>query len=178
MGRDARFDEIRTNPKRFLRFFLIQAVGAWVISLPFLYQLLFNPGAASALDEVVPLEWLGWTIALLGFIIEAIADNQKMKFKSVPGNSGKLFTSGLYKFVRYPNYLGEILFWIGVFIASIPTLWGIKWLAILGPIMIISLLLFLSGIPPIERSRKKKYGDDPDYQQYVSNTSKILPKIF
>ena len=178
MGRDARFDQIRTNPKRFLRFFLIQAVGAWVIALPYLYQLLFNPGASSAIDEVVPLEWLGWGIALFGFILETIADQQKMSFKSKADNSGKLYTSGLYKIVRYPNYTGEILFWIGIFVACIPILSGIKWLSILGPIMIIALLLFLSGIPPIERSRKKNYGDDPEYQAYVAKTKKIIPGIF
>jgi len=66
MGRDARFDQIRVNPVRFLRFFLIQAVSAWIISLPFLFRLLQDPGIDSSLSQVTSIEWLGFVIAAFG----------------------------------------------------------------------------------------------------------------
>lgn len=178
MGKDDRFDKIRTNPIRFLRFFLIQATAAWVISLPFLYRLLDQPGEKAGFADISILEWVGFAIAIIGLIIETIADNQKMAFKDQKGNAQKLFKEGLFKTVRYPNYTGEILFWIGIFMACIPVISGFRWLTVSSPLIIIALLVFLTGIPPIERSRKKKFGDNPEYKNYVNNTSMLIPGIY
>jgi len=178
MGRDARFDQIRVNPIRFLRFFLIQAVSAWIISLPFLFRLLQDPGIDSSLSQVTSIEWLGFVIAAFGLIIEAVADYQKSAFKSLKGNENKIYYGGLYKVVQYPNYLGEILFWIGIFIASTPAIWGVRWLTITSPIIIFLLLLFLSGIPTIRRSRQQKHGSDPVYQAYIKVTKLLIPGIY
>ncbi len=178
MGKDDRFDEIRTNPMRFLRFFLIQAVSSWVISLPFLYYLLENPGTQTGWQEISIVEWAGIGIALTGLLVEAIADQQKAVFKADAGNKDKLLTSGLYGVVQYPNYLGEISFWIGIFIVAIPVLSGLRWLAILSPIIIILLLLFLSGIPTIEKARKKKFAGDKEYEAYSKETAKLIPGVY
>jgi len=178
MGKDARFDKIRTNPIRFLRFFLIQAVSSWVISLPFLYRLLEQPGEKFGLADITSIEWVGLAIALFGLIIETIADAQKSKFKNIQGNEGKVFYGGLYKTIQYPNYTGEILFWVGIFVASLSAISGLRWLTITSPIIIILLLLFLSGIPTIEKARKAKHGNDPEYQAYNKSTSKLIPGIF
>lgn len=178
LGKDDRFDQIRTNPMRFFRFFMIQAVGAWIIAVPFLYRLLENPGESMSISDVTSIEWIGWGIALLGLLIETVADQQKSNFKNLPGNSKTLFKDGLYGIVRYPNYTGEILFWIGVFLASIPAIYSFRWLAIFSPIIIILLLVKVTGIPPIERSRKKKLEDDPAYQEYVKNTKLLIPGIY
>ena len=178
MGKDDRFDKIRTNPIRFLRFFLIQATAAWIISLPFLYKLLDQPGEPSGFADISILEWAGYAIAIIGLIIETIADNQKMAFKDQKGNAQKLYKEGLFKTVRYPNYTGEVLFWIGIFMACLPVISGLRWLTISSPLIIIALLVFLTGIPPIERSRKKKFGDNPEYKEYVNNTSMLIPGIY
>ncbi len=171
LGRDARFDEIRTNGSRFFRFFLIQGVSAWIISVPFLL-LFYNDHVLSPIPFVI---WIGWIIALIGLIIETIADNQKSTFKAIPGNADTLLTSGLYKHVRYPNYLGEILFWIGIFTSSAFVFQGLDWLAILSPIVIILLLTKLSGIPILEKSRAKKYAGQQWYIDYVSKTNLLFP---
>lgn len=178
LGKDDRFDQIRTNPKRFFRFFLLQGFSSWLIGLPFLYRLLSNPGGKYGLEEVAMTEWAGWIIALTGLAVESIADQQKSAFKSKPGNRNKLYTGGLYSVIQYPNYLGEIFFWIGIFIASIPILSGWQWLAVVSPVIIIVLLLFVSGIPTVEKERERKYGDDTRYKQYDQSTPKILPGLY
>ena len=178
MGKDDRFDQIRTNPRRFFRFFLLQGVSSWIISLPFLFLLIHNAGAGKGWSDVLNIEWIGWAIALIGLIIEAVADQQKSNFKFQEGNKHVLYTKGLYSFVRYPNYLGEILFWIGLFLASTPSMIGLRWLSFLSPVIIIVLLVFVTGLPPIEKSRNKKYKDDAGYQKYKSSTSKLIPGIF
>ena len=178
MGGDALFDQIMTNPKRFFRFFMIQGVSSWIISLPFLFRLIDNAGTEAGWSDIATIEWIGLGLAALGLIIESVADHQKSAFKDIKGNSDKLFKAGLYKVVQFPNYTGEILFWIGIFIASLTAISGVRWLVISSPIIIILLLVFLSGIPPIIKSRKKRYADNPEYQAYVSSTSKLIPGIY
>ncbi|MFT4568716.1 MAG: steroid 5-alpha reductase family enzyme [Saprospiraceae bacterium] len=176
MGKDDRFDEIRTSPKRFFRFFLIQAVSSWIISLPFLYRLIDNPSESHNINQVLSIEWIGFGIAVVGLIIESVADSQKSKYKFSDGKG--VFMGGLYQKIRYPNYLGEILFWIGIFIVSIHVLSGFRWISLISPIVIILLLRFLSGIPIIEKSRHKKYGDDPSYLKYLKETKLLIPGIY
>jgi steroid 5-alpha reductase family enzyme len=177
LGKDERFDQIRINKKRFFRFFMLQGVSSWIISLPFLLRMSQSQGDSS-FDHLHTLEWVGIILATMGFIIEALADHQKSAFKDTPGNRGTLYTEGLYKSIRYPNYLGEIIFWVGIFIACIPYLHGFGWLSIVSPIIIILLLLLVSGIPLLEKSRAEKYGADPVYQSYMKRTKKIIPGIY
>ena len=176
MGHDKRFEKIRVNWGRFMRFFIMQGVGSWVIGLPLLLFVL-RPTEANS-DAFTPIYILGFIIAVIGLVMEVVADNQKSKFKAVPGNHDKLYTGGLYKYVRYPNYSGEILFWSGIFIATIDTLSGWAWLSLFGPISIILLLLFVSGIPYLERGRAKQYGSQDTYKRYIDSTKKIIPGIY
>ena len=54
-----------------------------------------------------------------GLVIEGVADQQKFNFKAIEGNKGKWCEEGLFATSRHPNYLGEILFWMGTSIAGI-----------------------------------------------------------
>lgn len=58
---------------------------------------------------------IGLGLATLGLIIETVADEQKNLYKSA---SGGLIESGLYSMARHPNYTGEILFHVGMFLSS------------------------------------------------------------
>ena len=82
LGKDSRFDEIRINPKRFFRFFSIQGFGSWIISIPFLIRLLHSPGQVGTFNDISTVEWSGLGLALIGFLIEAIADQQKSILQS------------------------------------------------------------------------------------------------
>ncbi|MGJ8670116.1 MAG: 3-oxo-5-alpha-steroid 4-dehydrogenase [Oceanococcus sp.] len=72
-----------------------------------------------------PLEWLwdprfiiGILVFLGGFVINIQSDNILMRLRA-PGESGyKIPKGGLYKYVSCPNYLGEILEWVGFAIMS------------------------------------------------------------
>lgn len=116
---------------------------------------------------------IGIVIWSIGFIIESLADYQKSKFKKQ--NSGQLMTSGLYSWVRYPNYLGEILVWTGIWIYGANVYSGWMWISVISPLWIFILLRYISGIPLVEKSREEKYEEDKDYQQYKSNTKMLFP---
>lgn len=176
-GKDDRFDGFRHRFTGFGKFFILQAVSIWIVSLPFVLALNTSQAEASIAYDNICMP-IGVTIFIVGWIIETIADAQKFKFRSNPKNEGRFMSLGLFKIVRFPNYTGEILLWIGVFIYCAPILGGIKWLAIISPIWIITLLLFISGIPFLEKSNQERYGHLESFMWYKSNTKKLIPGIY
>ncbi len=167
---DHRFDEMRESPLRFARFWLLQAISVAVIMLPVTYLL----GRDTA-PGFGPWAIAGAVVWLLGLATEAVADAQKSAFKAKSENRERFITSGLWRYSRHPNYFGEILVWWGLFIFAVPFLHGAAFAVVIGPVFITLLLLFVSGIPLLERSAEAKYGDDPAYRDYKRRTSILVP---
>jgi steroid 5-alpha reductase family enzyme len=167
---DHRFDGIREEPLRFARFWLLQAITVAVVMLPVSYLL----------DRDHPRGFGTWAVVgacvwLVGLVIEAVADAQKSAFKATEENRDRFVASGLWRYSRHPNYFGEMLVWWGLFVYSIPVLQGAAFAVVTGPLFITLLLLFVSGIPPLERTADEKYGDDPAYSDYKRRTSILVP---
>ena len=165
---DHRFDEMRDRPLRFARFWLLQAVSVAVIMLPVSYLLGLDDPPGFGLWALT-----GAAVWLVGLAIETAADAQKSAFKEK--NPDRFVTSGLWRYSRHPNYFGEILVWWGLFVYAVPALDGWAFAVVAGPVFITLLLLFVSGIPLLERSADAKYGDDPDYREYKRRTSILVP---
>jgi steroid 5-alpha reductase family enzyme len=170
IGKDNRFDEMREKPLEFFKFWFFQGISVWAILLPSSYLLLLTED-----KSITPLMMLGIFIWLLGLTIESVADQQKFTFKNNPQNKGMWIESGLWKYSRHPNYFGEMLLWWGIFLFVAPFLSGLSWIAILGPLYITFILIFVSGIPPLEKRYDKKYADNEDYQEYKKSTSILVP---
>ena len=145
-GSDGRFDEIKGSPVRFLQVWVIQ--GAWVsITAAAAWIAISTDAAARA-----PIGWLtvvGIVVWLLGMTIEIVADAQKSAFRADPKNKDEFIRTGLWSRSRHPNYFGEIVIWVGVFLTAAPVLAGWQWVAILSPLFVILLLTRVSGIPPV-----------------------------
>lgn len=176
-GKDHRFDSFRHIWWRFGRFWIIQGLSIWVVALPYIVAL---SSTAEQVDKALQsiLLPIGVIIFIAGFLIETIADAQKFKFRMDTNNNGQFMSEGLFSIVRFPNYTGEIMVWLGVFIACIPVLQGMEWATIISPIWIIGLLTSLSGIPFLERSNKERYGHLESFQKYKKETKKLLPGIY
>ena len=164
-GEDNRFDVMRSKFWSFLGFWVMQILWVFLTCLPVIY---FN--SLDSPDELNTLATIGVSMFLIGLIIEAWSDYSKFNHKL---NGEKWCTAGLWKYSRHPNYFGNILLWFGIFVFcygyDVP-LW-----TIIGPLWTTFLLLFVSGIPLLEASADKKYGDDSEYLQYKSNTSILIP---
>ncbi len=168
IGRDARFDGIREHFWPFFKFWAGQGIAVWVIMLP--VTLWFTrPGAWN------PAMTIGLLVWALGLGIETIADAQKFAVKRVPVGGSRWVDVGLWKYARYPNYFGEMLCWWGVFVFVAPDLGVWAALGVLGPVSITYILLKVTGIPPLEKSAAKKWGNNPDYQAYVRRTRLLVP---
>jgi steroid 5-alpha reductase family enzyme len=167
--KDSRFDEIRTNPLKFFKFWLLQGVSVWLVMLPVTVILLSTKKLQ--LNAVAVLGLFFW---LMGLVIETIADSQKFRFKNNPKNNGRWIQSGLWRYSRHPNYFGEIALWWGVYVFSVSLLPEI-WPTIIGPLYITFLLLFVTGIPTVEKRMEEKFSERKDYQRYKKETSIIIP---
>jgi len=173
MKRDIRFDEMRPSWSSFGKFWLLQSGSILIIFLPVWLVLTKELGSE--------IEWTFYLAALLsvvGFIIELIADNQKSAFKKNASNKGRPMIYGLYAWVRYPNYLGEILFWLGIYFATLHYISGWEHLAIISPLWISFLLIKVSGIPLLEENQMKSYSDLPEFKNYLSKTPKLFPLVY
>lgn len=155
---------------------MIAKVSIW-ITCALLYVLevspvffrLYNGGKTDVVTIV------GIVIMACGIILESTADLQKSSAKKK--NPNRFCDSGLYKIVRCPNYLGEVLFWTGVFVSGVTTLTGaLQWVcALLGWACIVYIMF--GGARRLEIRQNKNYGSDPEYQAYVQHTPILLPLI-
>ena len=107
--------------------------------------------------------------------MESAADKQKSAQKKV--NPNMVATKGLYKIVRCPNYLGEIIFWTGVFVAGVTTYASLgQWLmAIIAYICIV--FIMFNGAQRLEKRQMGRYGNDKEYNDYANKTPIIIPLL-
>ena len=167
--RDARFDGVREHFWKFFQFWLFQGLAVWIIMTPVAVWFA-GPGPWTAIRSAAVLVWLA------GLAIETVADIQKFRQKRGPDGKRKWMDTGLWRFSRHPNYFGELLCWWGVFLFVATDLSGLGWLTIAGPASLTYLLLFVTGIPTLDKSAREKWGSDPAYQAYRRRTSMLIPR--
>ena len=166
-GEDIRFREIKKSPSRFFMTWTLQ--GMWVS--------LCSACALAGIAKGIIINnyfFCGLAIFLIGFILEIVADNQKTKFRSNPKNKDKFINSGLWKFSRHPNYMGEILLWLGISIISLSSLEGLELATLISPFFTYLLLVYVSGIRILEYNGDKKWGHLDSYKTYKKNTPRLI----
>lgn len=150
----------------YLKIFMIQGVALFVIAFPLLIINSTNSQAPLNL-----LDGIGIFIWTIGLICEAVADLQLYRFLSNPLNRGKIMTQGIWRYSRHPNYFGEICIWWGIFLIALNAPLGLG--AIMSPLLITYLLVYVSGIPPAEA----QLAHNPDFKDYQEKTSILIPWI-
>ncbi len=118
---------------------------------------------------------VGMIIMALGIALESASDLTKNSFKK---KYPKRFCDvGLFKIVRCPNYLGEVITWTGVFISGIGAYSNaLEWICAIAGWVCIVYIMF-GGARRLEIRQNKNYGNDPEYQSYVKKTPILLPLI-
>ena len=125
--------------------------------------------------EADAMLWIGLAVMACGVGLEAVADLQKTAAKK--RNSRRFVDSGLYRVVRCPNYLGELLLWLGMLLTGTTALRGAwQWLLALLGFLLITWVMF-SGARRLELRQDKNYGADPEYQRYVKSVPIIIPFV-
>lgn len=150
-------------PRAFFQIYMLQGLFMFLIALP----VILKPAVPSDTRPVLFL--LGLMVFTLGFLFEAIGDKQLQTFLQNPEHKGHLMTTGLWHYTRHPNYFGEAALWWGIF--GIALSGGASWITVISPITITLLLLFVSGVPMLEKAMK----DKPGYAEYAAKTSVFVP---
>ena len=166
-GKDRRFNEIK---KSFSWFFMTFSLsGMWVTICSICALTGIANGIIFSSTTII-----GIIIFTIGFAIEIIADYQKTKFRAKDDNKDKFISSGLWKYSRHPNYLGEIILWLGISLISFSSLGGYQYVTLISPIFTYLLLVNVSGINLLEKSGKKKWGHLESYKIYKKNTPRLI----
>lgn len=115
------------------------------------------------------LDLLGVAVWLLGFAFESVGDAQLKAFVRDPASRGRILDTGLWRYTRHPNYFGEATQWWGLWLIALSA--PVGWVAVISPLMITTSLLFISGVPMLE----KKMAENPDWAEYARKTSVFVP---
>lgn len=150
-------------PRAFFQVFMLQGLLMLAIGYPII---LVNANPQPGLNF---FDYAGLLVWITGFIFESVGDKQMAEFKKDPANKGHVIKSGLWKYSRHPNYFGEATMWWGIFLLALSVPSGLS--AVISPLVITLMLLYVSGVPMLER----KYKDNPEFQAYAKVTSKFFP---
>ena len=167
-GEDRRYQAIRARNEPHFAFkslylvFLLQAVLAWIISLP-LFAGIIAGGGLGILDV------LGCALWLLGLVFEAGGDWQLARFKADPANQGRVMDRGFWRFTRHPNYFGDFCVWWGFYLIAAGA--G-AWWSIPGPALMSVLLMRVSGVTLLEKDIGERR---PAYADYIRRTNAFFP---
>ena len=149
--------------RSYLQVFLLQAVFLLIIISPLIHA----AGAGFVRWNI--FTWIGLCCWIIGFYFQAVADWQLAVFKSTQKNKNLIIQTGLWKYSRHPNYFGEIVMWWSIFFITIPVVNSFYF--IISPLTITLLLVFVSGIPMLE----KKYKGNAAFEDYKKRTSALIP---
>ena len=170
-GEDKRFRLIKRSPTQFFMTWTLQ--GMWV-SLCSACAL-----TAMASDQGLIINnwfYIGSFLFLFGLAIEIIADYQKTIFRKDEKNKDNFIKTGLWALSRHPNYLGEIILWLGVSVISFSSLSDWQYITLISPIFTYLLLVHISGVRILESNGKKKWGHLKNYNEYIDKTPMLLFK--
>jgi steroid 5-alpha reductase family enzyme len=165
---DPRYQAIRRNNEPGFRYkslyivFGLQALLAWVISLPLLVAS-SSPADAQALDIA------GIGLFAAGFAFETVGDYQLARFKRDPAQRGRVLDTGLWRYTRHPNYFGEFTLWWGFYLLALA---GGGWWTLISPLLMSWLLLKVSGVALLEKDIAARR---PEYVAYIQQTNAFFP---
>ena len=134
---------------------------------PTLFAIRGTVKAGSALEKV---QLISTIVSAVGMVLESVADQHKYEAKRKSKEGEDKFvgpSTWSYKLVRHPNYLGEILFWVGLFGAGSVSFQKsiVAWLCgSLGLAAILSIMLGASG--RLDAKQQEKYEGQPKYDEW------------
>ncbi len=136
------------------------------MGVSFLFVLMFLPAlltmSAQADGQTLPSIPFGVVVMVIGLATEAGADSQKSRFKK--SSPTHFCNVGLFRVVRFPNYLGEMVFWFGVWISAMSAFQSLLgW--VLGSLGFVCIeLVMLGSSRRLELKQASRYGKDTAFR--------------
>lgn len=138
------------------------------------YALSFSTGATK-IGRIYPWNTffvIGMALVVIGFIIRVssiLTLKQYFTYSVAQVENQKIIDTGLYKFIRHPGYLGQLVIFLGIS-TSIS-----NWLSIL--LMMVSVMIgYFYRIKVEDKLMTDQFGED--YHHYQDRTKKIIPLLY
>lgn len=157
----------RGDQRKFFGFFMAQGLLTALFSVPF-YAVAENTRDSVTVWCVLGLST--WVVSVVG---ESVADAQLARFRKNPQNRGKTCREGLWRYSRHPNYFFEWLHWFTYVFLAVGAPFPAWLLSLVGPILMLITLVWISGIPFTEAQALRSRGED--YRDYQRRTSMLIP---
>ncbi len=139
---------------------------AWV----FLGMLSTYPALSGPGRPVGALDLLALAVTAGAIAVEALSDLQLRRFLRARRDPAAVLDTGLWALSRHPNYLGEVLFWWGLFLFGLAADPRWAWTAV-GPVSI-TLLFVLVSVPWMDRRMLSRH---PEWAGHLRSTSALFP---
>jgi steroid 5-alpha reductase family enzyme len=167
---DARYAGFRRDwgdqfQARLFGFLMIQASAAWPLAIAILVA------ARNPVPGLQIADFAALLVSASAIVGEGIADRELARFVADPKNKGRVCDRGLWAWSRHPNYFFEFLGWCAWPLFGFGWSWG--WAALVAPVWMYWLLVYVSGIPPLEKVMLESRGDA--WREYESRTSPFWP---
>ena len=152
------------------------------LSVSILYVFMFSPSLFGLIALADAHSFFSYLVLIAGLclmggglFLEAISDKQKSDFKAQFPN--RYCNVGLYRWVRCPNYFGEIVFWVGNWVVGIifynsPLKWVVSSIG-----MVCIVLIMMGSTKRLEKTQDERYGSLPEYQGYIKTVPVLFPFI-
>lgn len=173
-GEDPRYRQLALEwgeafPRRLFWFLQLQAICAALLILS-VFAAAHNPSPGLRWNDGAGIFLLG--LAIVG---EAVSDAQLAGFRANPANASRVCADGLWARSRHPNYFFQWLGWLAYPLFALGSHYPLGWLAVTGPIFIYWLLVYVSGIPPLEAHMLRSRGDA--YRAYQARVNAFFPAL-
>jgi protein-S-isoprenylcysteine O-methyltransferase Ste14 len=141
------------------------AIGPWILVIDLTLALAggTNP-AAFATAGVAGCALFAW-----GSWMNSSAEYGRHRWKQRPENRGHLYSLGLFRFSRHPNYLGDLVSFSGLCLIA-----G-RWPTLLIPLIMLAGFVFVN-IPMLDSHLHDHYG--AEFDSYAARTRKLIPFVY
>lgn len=141
------------------------AIGPWIAAI-FLALALAdatNPAPFSAATVA------GCVLFVFGSWMNSSAEYARHAWKTRPENRGRLYTAGLFRYSRHPNYLGDLISFSGL------CLMAGRWPTFAIPLVMFAGFVFVN-IPMLDSHLRRHYGSA--FDDYARQTRKLIPFVY
>ncbi len=155
----------------FFRVFMIQGIINFTVGSASYFVIKFNQVSLS--DPLQIITALGLLIAFSGLFFEIVGDEQLRRH--IKKGTKTLLDNGLWSITRHPNYFGEILIWIGLYLTGASLIDSdislLFYLSLIISPLIMSLVLIKISTPLLEKHMEKYDG----WNEYKGRVPMIFP---